>query len=340
MSLDLRYYSFDQKKADEGWKHFAEDVLPVREINQLKAKRYSKIEQKSKVIHEEYEKKLRQKRQEIFDSFTKDRVFFSGMKSWAYEGSPEEPHYEYLKERHENELLRALQSWKLVYPEGLETPSEQNEWRRLNSEDMQELESLEREKVQKLSEARQEVENSLQDEIEKIQLTDRQKALAEEAQFLWEASISKEELESGLRFIDLYYGEEASVGCFEDNKIIPFFFEEFLAEYFRLDVENGKNLESDLVNVYERMSTVEIEKMRNVLVEKHNFDPENALEIIQEFFREMKPIVKTFKENPDSLLVMTYGGDDRAYPKKSETILKERQKEHEKEFKEILRRLK
>lgn len=150
-----------------------------------------------------------------------------------------------------------------------------------------------------------------------------------------EDAFAEERLIGELKDVDVFHGSIRG-GHFEDNRVAVAIIESLLSKTFHLKSDDGIPLGSEWVRLYQKMDKNTLAKLSQTIAKEYECDEAEATEYALEFFTSMRPIVKDLKENPDSIFVMSFGGDDRCYPKSADKIIEKRAKEHMKKCKGVL----
>ena len=334
MSVDISYHAFSPSKADEGWKHFAEDIVILRKHSLEEKAIKDKLEEFAKKTDEEYKTKyepeLVKKRKEIFKSYENEGLYIPDV-DWNQDGvvlvngswGPYHPS--------DQEKMEYLLNFGMMYPKGYGR-GDADKGKLMYKEDKQEYLALQ----QKVEEFRKNLMPKSQPEgVKPLELAERQKELAWHTDYLcYELKFDRQRLLYDLKMVDLNYGSIEP-----ELPDSPAFFEPVIEEFDLIKGTELTELDTDKQKWFDVYNSLDSESIRShalSIAEETGWEVEECEMYIRDFFIGMKPLIKILKDNPDALLMRQIHNDNVLDPKAAEDYMIKRAEAHIKEFKGIL----
>jgi len=329
MSIDLVYFSFNEQRAEAGWKNFSEDIKALREATfepyKLQKKRNFEHRKIIELVNPIFDERRHQKRLEVFKSFSDRNYFLPGTTSWEYSGEihPSPSIHECTITEYEKSAMEYLLTYGTVYPGGIKDGIN---WQMLDRASANEYQQIEDDKQLEI-EKREKQNPVFSHNLNKIEvvLTNRQILLKRNCSLnnLLYSDSPYTDLQFEMSMVDLYYGSVMN-DSFEDNSAAM-----AIMEYCNHSGDKLKNLYNGSIkeNVF---------MLSNVLAGEYGWDKEDSIFFVMDVLKSMKPVAKDLKENPESFLVLSFGGVDRFEPVNAHDFLFVRAKKNIEKYKGIL----
>jgi len=136
-----------------------------------------------------------------------------------------------------------------------------------------------------------------------------------------------------LKMLDLYYGSVES-GCLEDSKA-EYYILEALVSVHELETEERIPTKKEWIRLFENISNEGLQKTSDILSKESGWGDYESWEVLMDYLRAIRPVVKNLKETPDAVFVRMVNLEDFE-PENSNLLITERAKKHVEEFKGML----
>ncbi|PIR73919.1 MAG: hypothetical protein COU35_05300 [Candidatus Magasanikbacteria bacterium CG10_big_fil_rev_8_21_14_0_10_47_10] len=138
-----------------------------------------------------------------------------------------------------------------------------------------------------------------------------------------------------LKFLDLYYGSVGTNPTPESGKQ-EYYVHKAIAEAAGLKHEADYQPKDDWIKIYSQIDDAYIETAVSIIMKDTGWENDEGREILIEFLRNVRPVVKDLKENEDSIFVTDWDTDWKVSPESAEELLMKRAKNHLENFRNLM----
>lgn len=330
MSVDISYSSFNPVQADESWKNFGTDIVPVLAYYIEKSKGRLEVQSHAEMIQKRWDTiflpQLEKKRREIFKRYEEEGLYIPGV-DWNEDHGITQDGEEF--HTTEDEKLDYLLNYGPLYPKG-HFKGGPVQGKLMYTDDKKEYQDLD-------VKLKSEWENSNQTAPElppsSIQLSERQAKLNLGMDFIREGEVDQEYVLSNLLRVDLFYGTISQSEFPESANQYEPIVEEY-GLYAGNEIKEFVGNKEVWFGIYSDLNPSTIQQHARQISVETGWGAEDCEQYIREFFLGMKAIVRDLKNDPNTILLREVSGD--VEPEAVNALLQQRAKKHYEEYRKIL----
>ena len=138
-----------------------------------------------------------------------------------------------------------------------------------------------------------------------------------------------------LKFLDLYYGS-VFIDPTPDSGKQECYLKYAITAAANLKNEPDHQPKEDWIKIYSQIDEDFMNKATSILMKKTGWEDDESREILNDFLRNVRPVVKDLKENEDSIFITDWDTDLEILPKNAEEFLMKRARNHLEKFRDLM----